>query len=424
MLTGRLLAVALGSTLAIATIAATAGTARAQTVEIEYWQYTFAQRVQAIDELIKRFEAANPGIKVKHTHVPYDDFRLKIAAAIPAGQGPDVVQLFYGWLNDYLKAKLLQPLPVELFDPAEIERDFFPLVKQMKVDGQYYGVPTAVRSLALFWNRKLFQEAGLDAAKPLQTLAELVETAGKLTKRDANGNLLQAGIALDMGLQDHHWLREVLIRQMGGQPYSADGRKVAYNSPAGARAVTWYTDLVSRYKVSQFGFLTDGVTAFRSGKAGLMIDGSFRLAAFDGQAGLDYGVTELPAHEGRRFNFASYWVNGITPKATGPKKEAAAKFLRFLTTPAAMELWLEKVGELPARKAVAEREAIRNHPKYGPFVRGLAYSEATFFVNESAQRKIFMDMVDRIALNAQPVPDSVGQAAAEEQKVLDAFFAK
>jgi len=417
-MTGKLVAAALGLTLAIA------GTARAQTVEIEYWQYTFAQRVQAIDELIKRFEAANPGIKVKHTHVPYDDFRLKIAAAIPAGQGPDVVQLFYGWLHDYLKAKLLQPLPPELFDPAEIEREFYPLVKQMKVDGQYYAVPTAVRSLALFWNRKLMREAGLDPAKPPQTLDELVEAAKKLTKRDAAGNLLQAGIALDMGGQDHHWLREVLIRQMGGQPYAADGRSVAYNGPAGARAVAWYTDLVARHRVSQFGFLTDGVTAFRSGKAGFTIDGSFRLAAFDGQAGLDYAVGELPTHEGRRSNFASYWVNGITPKATGAKKEAAVKFLRFLTTPAAMELWLEKVGELPARKTVAERDAVRSHPKYGAFIRGLAYAEATFFVNETAQRKLFIDLVDRVALKAQPVGESVAQAAAEEQKLLDAFFAK
>ena len=155
-----------------------------------------------------------------------------------------------------------------------------------------------------------------------------------------------------------------------------------------------------------------------------MIDGSFRLAAFDGQAGLDYAVGELPAQGGRRFNFASYWVNGLTPKATGPKKEAAAKFLRFITTPAAMELWLEKVGELPARKAVAERDAIRNHPKYGAFIRGLAYAEATFFVNETAQRKLLMDMVDRIAIKGQPVAESVAQAAAEEQKLLDAFFAR
>jgi multiple sugar transport system substrate-binding protein len=418
MIKGALLGVTLGFTLLAA------GAAAAQTVEIEYWQYTFAQRVQAIDELIKQFEAVQPGIKVKHTHVPYDDFRLKIAAAIPAGQGPDVVQLFYGWLQDYLKAKLLQPLPGELFPPAEIERDFLPLVKQMRVDGQYYALPTAVRSLALFWNRKLMQEAGLDPARPPQTLDELIEAAKKLTKRDAAGNLLQAGIALDMAGQDHHWLREVLIRQMGGQPYSADGRIVAYNTPAGARAVGWYTDLVSRHKVSQFGFLTDGVTAFRSGKAGFTIDGSFRLAAFDGQAGLDYAVGELPAHEGRRSNFASYWVNGITPKATGPKKEAAAKFLRFITTPAAMELWLERVGELPARKAVAEKESIRNHPKYGAFIRGLAYSQVTFFVNETAQRKVFVDMVDRVAIKSQPVAESVAQAAAEEQKLLDAFFAR
>jgi multiple sugar transport system substrate-binding protein len=181
MRTGKWLVVILGLLLA------SVGTARAQTVEIEYWQYTFAQRVQAIDELIKRFEAENPNIKVKQTTVPYDDFRLKIAAAIPAGQGPDVVQLFYGWLQDYLKAKLLQPLPPEIFPAAEIERDFFPLVKQMKVDGQYYAVPTAVRSLALFWNKKLFAEAGLDPAKPPQTLDEMLDMAKKLTKRDAAG---------------------------------------------------------------------------------------------------------------------------------------------------------------------------------------------------------------------------------------------
>src|SRR5215831_11328007 len=388
---GKRLWVVLALTLGIA------GTASAQTVEIEYWQYTFAQRVQAIDELIKRFEAENPNIKVKQTTVPYDDFRLKIAAAIPAGQGPDVVQLFNGWLQDYLKAKLLQPLPAEMFPAAEIERDFFPLVKQMKAEGHYYALPTAVRSLALFWNKKL-------------------------TKRDAAGNLTQAGIALDMGLQDHHWLREVLIRQMGGQPYSADGKSVAYNTPAGHRAVGWYTDLATKHKVGEFGFLTDGVTAFKAGKAGLMIDGSFRLAAFDAQAGLDYAVAELPAYQGKRSNFASYWANGITPKATGPKKDAAVKFLKFITTPAAMELWLEKVGELPARKAMAERDAIRNHPKYGAFVRGLGYAEATFFVNETAQRKLFMDMTDRIVLKGQPVSESVAQAAAEEQKLLDAFF--
>ncbi len=321
------------------------GAARAQ-VEIEYWQYTFAQRVTAIDTLIKQFEAANPGIKVKHTHVPYDDFRVKIAAAIPAGQGPDVVQLFYGWLQDYLKAGLLQPLPASDFSVVEIEREYFPIVQQMKVDGKYYALPTAVRSLALFWNKALFKEAGLNPDRPPATLDELVDYAKKLTKRNANGDLVQAGLTLDMGGQDHHWLREVLIRQFGGAPYSADKKTVTYNSGAGVNATQWYVDLAGKQRVGQIGFLTDGVTAFRSGKAAMTIDGSFRLGALDGQKGLDYGVAELPSHNGVKANFASYWVNGITTKATGPKLDAAVKFLKFITTPEAMELWMNTVGEL------------------------------------------------------------------------------
>ena len=229
---------------ALLTALAWTSAARAQ-VEIEYWQYTFAQRVQAVDELIKKFEAANPGIKVKHTHVPYDDFRVKIAAAIPAGQGPDVVQLFYGWLQDYLKAGLLQPLPASDFSAIEVEREFFPIVQQMKVDGKYYALPTAVRSLALFWNKTLFKEAGLDPNKPPATLDELVDYAKKLTKRNPNGDLIQEGLTIDMGGQDHHWLREVLIRQFGGAPYSADNKTVAYNTDAGVAATQWYIDLAA-----------------------------------------------------------------------------------------------------------------------------------------------------------------------------------
>jgi multiple sugar transport system substrate-binding protein len=356
--------------------------------------------------------------------VPYDDFRVKIAAAIPAGQGPDVVQLFYGWLQDYLKAGLLQPLPASDFSAVEIEREFFPIVQQMKVDGKYYAVPTAVRSLALFWNKALFKEAGLDPNRPPATLDELVDYASKLTKRSPNGDLLQEGLTIDMGGQDHHWLREVLIRQYGGVPYSADKKSVAYNTDAGVAATQWYIDLVSKQKVGQIGFLTDGVTAFRSGKAGMTIDGSFRLGALDNQKGLDYGVAELPARNNIKSNFASYWVNGITTKATGAKLDASVKFLRFLTTPEAMELWLTTVGELPARRSVAEKDANKNHVKYGPFIRGLSYSYATDFVNESAQRKVMMDMVDKVVLKNMPTKQAVAEAAVEEQKLLDGFYKK
>ena len=72
-----------------------------------------------------------------------------------------------------------------------------------------------------------------------------------------------------------------LIREFGGAPYTDDGSKVLYNTQAGVAAVQWYSDLITKEKVSELGFMTDGVTAFRSGHAAMTIDGSFRLAAFD-----------------------------------------------------------------------------------------------------------------------------------------------
>ena len=104
-------------------------TAARADVEIEYWQYFFEARVTAMDTLIENFQTANPGITVKTNHFPYADYRTKVAAAIPAGEGPDVVQLFYGWLNDYVDAELIQPLPTDIFSPESIDKEFFPMVR-------------------------------------------------------------------------------------------------------------------------------------------------------------------------------------------------------------------------------------------------------------------------------------------------------
>jgi multiple sugar transport system substrate-binding protein len=107
-----------------------------------------------------------------------------------------VVNLFFGWLPQYLKGGYLQPLPESVFPTAAIEAEFFPLVSAAKSEGKYYALPTAVRSLALFYNKELFRKAGLDPAKPPATLAEFREMAVKLTQRDAAGNITVAGAAM------------------------------------------------------------------------------------------------------------------------------------------------------------------------------------------------------------------------------------
>ncbi|MGO4524630.1 extracellular solute-binding protein [Microvirga sp. 2MCAF35] len=392
----------------------------AKAVEIEYWQYVFDTRVKAMTQLITKFQEANPDIKVKQTTFPYADYQTKVAAAILAGQGPDVAQLFYGWTDNFISGKMIRPLRAEAFPAADIERDFFPIVSAMKRGNDYYGLPTAVRSLALFYNKKAFKDAGLDPNNPPKNLEELVAAAEKTTKRDGSGNIVSAGMTLDMAGQDHQWWREVLIRQFGGVPYTDNDTKVAYNDEAGLKALTFYTDLQTKHKVGQIGFMDEGQAAFRAGLAAMTIDGTFRLGSFNTIKAFEWGVTELPANaQGVRSNYASYFANAITTKAEGEKLAAAEKFLKYVSSPEAMKIWMDVVGELPARRTAALTPENIAHPVYGPFLKGLEYAHTTLFKDEAAQRQVAIDMANRVLIGNEDPKTSLAKAAEAEQAIID-----
>lgn len=408
-------------TVATATSAAALFSTAAQAVEIEYWQYFFDSRVQAMETLIDNFQTANPDITVKMTHFPYADYRTKVAAAIPAGEGPDVVQLFYGWLNDYVAADLIQPLPADVFPASKIDEDFFPMVQAMKDGDAYWALPTAVRSLALFYNERLLEEAGVE---PPTTLDEMIAAAKAMTKRDGAGNLTQVGMTAGMTAQDHHWWREGLVRQFGGEPYVDDYQTVNYNTEAGLEALNFYSSLfMGDDAVTSIGFMDEPQAAFKAGRAGLHIDGSFRIGSLAETRGLKWGVTEIPATaDGTQSNYASYWVNAITTKAEGEKYDAAVKFMEYITSDEAMQIWLDVVGELPAKPSVGMTEENANDPVFGPFIRGLEYAHTTKFADESGQRQVMVEMVERMTLQGMSAEDSLAAAAEAEQKILDDYY--
>lgn len=398
------------------------GEMKKEVTEIVYWQYFYETKKDTVDTLISMFEEENPDIKVIHQTFPYEQYNTKVASSVPSGEGPNVINLYYGWLPTYIDSGYLQALPDSTFSNEVIEDEFFSLVSAAKFDGSYYALPTAVRSLALFWNKDLFEKAGLDPEDPPETVDELVEYAKKLTETDKNGNYLQTGLTMELRAQMHHWLREVLIRQYGGAPYNADGTQVMYNNQTGYDAFEFFVDLNRKENIGMPNFMTDDVTAFKSGMMGMTIDGSFRLGTLDPIESLNYGVTELPAMNGERYNFASFWANGITSFTSGKELEASVKFLDFLTSDTAMSMWLENVGELPAKQALAMTDEFKNDPKYGPFIRGLEYANATKFIDESAQRMVWIDAYDQVLLNDMSIQDAVDQAAETEQQVLDKYY--
>ena len=397
-----------------------------EVVEIEYWQYNFGARVDAMNQLIANFEEANPNIKVIHNaDIPYAEFRDKIAASVPAGVGPDVATLFYGWQSVWIDAGYLVPLPEDAFPPSMVGEKFSPMVQASFVEGTLYTLPTAVRALALFYNKDLMAEAGLDPESPPATLDDLVDQAVACTQRDDEGNLVVEGFVADPSAQDHHWFREVLVRQFGGVPYSDDTTEVLYNDEAGLQAwnylLAFHTELATGDRD-----LFDGSTnAFVGGHVCFHVDGSFRLGTIaNNNPEMNFGVTELPEHNGIKSTFGSYWTHGLTKKAAADQGrfDASVKFLQYITSSEAGAIWVDIVGELPAQLEAGSNPELLADEKLGAFAAGLAYSYATFFVDESNQRQAIIDSFDMVILADEDPATALQIAAEADQELLDEFW--
>ncbi|MBE3575566.1 MAG: extracellular solute-binding protein, partial [Firmicutes bacterium] len=184
----------------------------------------------------------------------------------------------------------------------------------------------------------------------------------------------------------------------------------------------------AKYHVGDPTFMSDYRTAFITGKAAMMIDGSFALGTLQSQAkGIHWGVTTLPvraANPNVRSNVGSFWMNALTVNAKGEKRDAAIKFLKFLTSPEVMRIWLKEVGELPARVALAEDPTLQKDPIYGPFLAGLKYAHATFFVDETSERQAIIDATNEVRLQGMDPKAALDRLVANEQKIRDQYFGK
>jgi multiple sugar transport system substrate-binding protein len=405
--------------------------AQDKVIEIEYWQYFFQARKDAMDMLIQQFEAQNPDIHVVHNaDIAYADFRTEIATAAAAGTGPDVVTLYYGWIPAFVDAGYLVPLP-EPFTADYVNENFVPMVAQSaEFEGQLWAVPTAVRALGLFYNKDLLAAAGFD--HPPTTLDEFKQMAIAATVYDGEpslDNIVTEGFAVEMEGQAHVWFREALVRQFGGVPYSDDNKQVMWNSPEGCAAFEWLTDFETNLMTGTsqgIGGTADAATAFVNGLAALHIDGSFRLAAARGNPDLNFGVAELPVGpNGEKDNYGSYWTHGITRRAAADpaRMEAATRFLEFITSAEAGTLWVNQVGELPAQVSAINDPALLADPIVGPFIAGLPYAHATFFVDETQQRQVMIDAFDLVRYSGVSPCDALNEQAAVEQDLLDEFWA-
>lgn len=336
-------------------------------------------QVPAAKRIIAEFHRSHPNINVKVQVTPWDDYWTKLRTAATGGSAPDVFWMTLAYFQYYAKGGALMPLDSQIHsDNIDMSR-FVPAIRDAyRFDGKTYGMPRDVNSFGLFYNKKLFKQAGVKFPDSSWTWADVTAAARKLTNQSDGVYGIVAPEVDELG-----WY--LTIPQAGGDVLSPDGKRSGYDQAASIKGIQFWVDLVNKYHASpslQQMTDTDPLSMFTSGKAAMYYGGSWDPVAMSSvpYAKKNVDVAPLP-HDATRNFYSNGLANVIYARTKHPKE--AWEFTKFLGSKRAADINATTGTVIPAYKGEATN-----------YVRSMPWLHLQRIVDQLPNAKPFPSTID------------------------------
>jgi len=315
---------------------------------ISYSIWGDPQEIKNQQAIVDAFHVANPKITVKVTVSDWDPYWDKLQTSIAGGDAPDVFAMDGPLFPDYQSRDVL--LDLKPF----IDRDGYDLgqladqaVADFTTAGGQFGLPRDLNVVALYYNKKMFDAAGIAYPDDSWDWAKFVDVAKQLTIR-SGGKTTQWGFYTETTDMENYWSE--LVWQNGGDIISADHKTSLVGSAEAAGGIQFLQDLIWKEKVMPDASITDALgDAFEQGQAAMEANGSW-LVATHLAAGLDFGIAPLP--KGPAGRATSINPTGAVVYKGTKSPDAAWAFVKYLASPPAQTQLMQLKASLPANKAV------------------------------------------------------------------------
>ncbi len=377
---------------------------------------------KVIDGLAAQFEKENPGIKVHPIYAGnYDDARIKALAALKAGQPAQLSVLFSIDLYELLEQDVIVPWDdvAKTADDKAWLKAFYPaLMMNGTYKGKVYGIPFQRSTIVLYWNKDAFKEAGLDPNQPPATWNEMTQMAGKLVKKDANGNVTRWGVEVP-STGYAYWMFQAFARENGQDLMNRDGNKTNYDNPDVIAALQYWRDLGAKYHVMPEGTVEWGTLrqAFTEGKTAMMWHTTGNLTAVKETAKFPFGVAMLPASKqrGSPTGGGNFY---LFKKTTPAERDAALKFVKFMTTPERAAEWSIATGYVATRPDAYETAKLKEYAAGFPQAivarDQFQYATPELSTFQTGRVRKLLDDAIQAALTGQKSPAAALEAAQSE----------
>ncbi len=430
-------------------------------ITLNYWRVYDGQ--DSFDEILDAYKKLHPFITINYRKLRYSEYESELLNALAEDRGPDIFSIHNTWTKKYLSKIAPMPASITMAYPVtrgaikkevipelrtskslglnEIKNNFADAVYQDAVisvlnektkqyEQKVYGLPLSVDTLAMYYNKDLFNNAGI-AEPPIHWNNEFQQDVKKMTKQDNKGEIVQSGAALggSVNIERYSDILSVLMMQNGSVMMDENGQTLFSRIPPalqdqrynpGLEALRFYSDFANPAKevYAWNKNLENSLNMFAQGKLAIMFGYSYHLPAIKAQAPkLNFGIANLPQIEGNiPVNFANYWLETVSSKS--PYTNEAWDFIQFETKAEQAKTYLAK-----AKKPTALRSLINEQIDdldIGIFAGQILTAKSWYKgADSNAMEKIFADMVDSAALSRDRLETIINLAANKVEQTVN-----
>ena len=338
---------------------------------IRFASWDTADDVDAQQKMVDKFNEEHPDIQVV-LEAYGSEFDTKISASMGSGDAPDVMYMWnYPAYHDGL-----EPLDSYIEKEGEdYKKNFYStLWNYNSYDGQIYGLPVGFTTHCVYYNKDLFEKAGVEEPKDGWTWEDLEEKAKKIN--EATG---VKGFSFSMKPDPYDY--EMYLWSNGTAYCDKEGKMEGYiNSDKALETYKMFQDMAKDgYAVATE---KSGSDEFESGQTAMFVYGAWAVKKYT-EAGVNFGLAKLPSF-GTEKSASILSSSGVAIAKSSKNKEAAWEFVKYWTDD---ENNKSRIGtEFPVLVSVVESEKILDKPEYAPFYAMLdqsgEYTPASFIMDK------------------------------------------
>jgi multiple sugar transport system substrate-binding protein len=312
----------------------------------------------AYESLVSAFKQKQSGIDVQITHIPgQTDYRKRLAADFAAGQPANIVLLNYRRMGSFAAKQVIEPLGPYLERSSLIkEADFYPeTIAPFRYNGALMCIPQNVSSLVVYYNKQLFDQAGLAYPGDRWSWDEFLTTAKALTKdTNGDGQIDQYGAGIEASL-----IRVApFVWQNGGELVTPADKpaQLALDTPEARAAVQWFVELQTKHHVVPDAVqeeAEDSESRFQNGRTAMFFDSRRAVPTLREIKAFDWDVAPLP--QGKQ-PAGILHADAYCMSAKTQNKDAAWAFIEFANSPEGQQIIAKTGRTVPSLKAVAESD--------------------------------------------------------------------